>query len=244
MGRNQAHSGQQIIFPVHIPQVPDRESNRHIFISFPCESSVWASLMTSFFSFLVERETTKYVTDKRNYKKHPGAYSKKISIHMAPILFYIHLWPYTVRNGFKAELTESHGTVRVANPRCQRGNTKQNGKLWPYKSVNITSVLLHHSHQSRSLVVSCWSNTSTNASQENCNNCPFIPVLILMSCSASYAAPQTTYLERDPAFVIRWPSLHVRTMERCSLLQDESQCLREAAPLNNSPKESLYTQWF
>lgn len=98
--------------------------------------------------------------------KNPGAYSKKIFIHVAQILFYIRLWPYTVRNRFKAERTESHGTARVANLRCQRGHTKQSEKLLPCNSVNITSVLFHCFHQSRSLIISCWLNTSINTSQE------------------------------------------------------------------------------
>lgn len=154
-------------------------------------------------------------------KKIPRAYSKKIFIHVAHILFYIWFWPYTVRNGFKAERTESHVTAHVANLRCQRGNTKQSRKLLPYNSVNITSVLFHRSHQSCSLTISCLWNTSYQCLTRNCESCPFIPALILMICSASYSALQTTYLATEPAFVIKWPSHHVPTMERCSLLQEE-----------------------
>lgn len=58
------------------------------------------------------------------------------------------------------------GYDSVANLICQRGNTKESGKLLPYNSVNKTSVLFHRSHQPCSLIISCWPNTSINASQK------------------------------------------------------------------------------
>lgn len=90
----------------------------------------------------------------------------------------------------------------------------QNGKLLPYKRDNIRAVLSYHSCQCHSPITSCCLDTSTNSSQENFNSCPFTPVLICMSCSASYTAPQTACPERDPAFLISWPNLLVITVKR------------------------------
>jgi len=85
---------------------------------------------------------------------------KKVSIHVASTPFYIYSWHSTVRDGFKAEKTESCETVHVENVRSQRGNTKQSGKLLLCSTVKIASPLFVLSHQFCSLIISRWSNIS------------------------------------------------------------------------------------
>lgn len=47
--------------------------------------------------------------------QNPETYSEKGSMYVVPILFYIYLQHYTVRNGSKGERTESRGTAYVEN---------------------------------------------------------------------------------------------------------------------------------
>lgn len=115
---------------------------------------------------------------------------------MASSLFHVQLWLCTVRNGFRAERRESLGTLYVAKIKC---------KMESYCLVRESTEQLCFPTTPASPLSpsSVW----TLLSQENFKNHPFIPVLICMSCNASYAALQTTCPERDPASLMRWPNL-------------------------------------
>lgn len=127
---------------------------------------------------------------------------------MSSSLFHVQLWPYTIRNGFRAERTESSGTIHVAKIKWKmesychiRESTEElcfstTPAIVALPSSAVAWTLLPIPHKKTSIAALLFLSWS------------------VLSCNASYAAPQTTCPEKDPAFLMRWPNLLAITVKR------------------------------